>query len=311
MKKLLLLSVCALLIAIEAPAAAEDLPQLPASHVTLAEARKTLVAGDFHHSREILASLANESTADAAAARQLTVVLAEWEKTGRPLRPRRPYAPVRGGDWIDKLRGALVNMVDGWYAPAAKTFDDLVDTAPDATSRTVASELRSLAIEAQSYVPPSTHVFTAPPPPADDETPIVTTKKQWYGWQTLVVDGISLLTAPAYCLGCIGYVVGAPIVHAAHGRWGAAGGSLGLRVAAPIGLGLGFYALAGDDRSSNRIAIGAAGFVIGIATAIAVDAAVLARKEAEPPKEAFWKNARPSIEPRREGGVALGLSGTF
>jgi hypothetical protein len=76
-------------------------------------------------------------------------------------------------------------------------------------------------------------------------------------------------------------------------------------------MGLLFYGAASGEDDMSRGLIGLAGSVLGIASAIAIDAAVLARKEKEPPTESFWKSARPSVEPRREGGVAVGLAGTF
>ena len=70
----------------------------------------------------------------------------------------------------------------------------------------------------------------------------------WYGWQTLVTDGagVSLFVASAAASahsqraatglvygGAATLVLGGPVVHAAHGRWGAAAGSLALRVGLP------------------------------------------------------------------------------
>ena len=69
----------------------------------------------------------------------------------------------------------------------------------------------------------------------------------WYGWQLLVTDGasVAVFTAGASAgstspvmVRLAGYLVGAPIVHLAHGRPGAAAGSLGLRALLPI---LGVY----------------------------------------------------------------------
>jgi hypothetical protein len=63
---------------------------------------------------------------------------------------------------------------------------------------------------------------------------------EWYGLQTVAVDGIALIligsgvavqNAPVAILGLGAFILGAPIVHWAHGNsWGAA--SLGIRVAA-------------------------------------------------------------------------------
>lgn len=72
-------------------------------------------------------------------------------------------------------------------------------------------------------------------------------KKQWYGWQTGLVHGLSVLTlllipldddaiAPiAVPLGIGGLSLGAPIVHWAHGYIGKGFGSLGLIVGGSLG----------------------------------------------------------------------------
>src|SRR5262249_36553546 len=83
--------------------------------------------------------------------------------------------------------------------------------------------------------PPSEATSAAPPSAAPS----------WYGWQALLVDAAA--TAPvdigaasaksgglAVALAGAGiYAVGGPIIHAAHHRWAAMGGSLGLRLLLP------------------------------------------------------------------------------
>lgn len=150
------------------------------------------------------------------------------------------------------------------------------------------------------------------------------TRERWYGWQGLIVDGASiLLVTPAIPpLGVGGYFLGAPIVHAAHGRWGAAGGSVLLRIGLPV---VGAIVANGgtSDRSCGefgclRAVVGAG---VGILAAIAVDAAALSWETVPVTREdRADKDARsqrrslavaPGIAPRREGGVDVGLSGTF
>lgn len=83
-------------------------------------------------------------------------------------------------------------------------------------------------------------------PPPDAPLP---NSMQWYGWQTLIADGVtvgSLTTAAvirdesaetAFARFAVGsFVLGPAVVHAVHGRWGPALGSLALRVA-PFALG--------------------------------------------------------------------------
>lgn len=73
--------------------------------------------------------------------------------------------------------------------------------------------------------------------------PPLAKEKHWYGWQTLTTYGVALAAMPAAAalgadrgggvvvlIGAASYTFSAPIVHAAHGRWLPALGSLGLRV---------------------------------------------------------------------------------
>jgi len=156
----------------------------------------------------------------------------------------------------------------------------------------------------------------------------------WYGWQTLTVDGGTLLggtvlaaadprAGAAVIIG--GYLIGPPIVHFAHGQIGRGFGDLGIRVGAPVVLGtVGYLVFHRDgDLFDSGGAVGLVlGFGFGVLGAIAVDAAVLAYEPREDEDEDA--NARavrrhairparmtPMIAPRTEGGVVFGLSGTL
>lgn len=114
-----------------------------------------------------------------------------------------------------------------------------------------------------------------------------TTETSWYGWQTLLVDTTSVLLlatstghsglgSGGQALGFAALVFGAPIVHAAHGRWAVAAGSLfGLRVALPIGLGA-LGALHYDRPNCDYCEV--SGFFVGAAlggvVAVIADAAI-------------------------------------
>jgi len=93
----------------------------------------------------------------------------------------------------------------------------------------------------------------------------------WYGYQTLIVDGIALALfaggvaseepAPAV-LGGFGYVFGAPFVHFAHAHFGRGWGSFGLRLALPAAGAV----VPSDDEPSP-------GLVIGVLSAVIIDGA--------------------------------------
>jgi hypothetical protein len=138
----------------------------------------------------------------------------------------------------------------------------------------------------------------------------------WYGEQTLLADGLSLLfalgaaggeTEPLLVLASAGYVLGGPIVHLAHGSLWRAGVSLGLRVGLPllftaIGVQLEDCHSGEDFCGLGSVVIGGS---LGILTAIVLDAAVLAY---EPVRKAR------AIEPvlgLRDGAVWLGARGTL
>ncbi|MDB4942226.1 MAG: hypothetical protein JWP97_1760 [Labilithrix sp.] len=115
---------------------------------------------------------------------------------------------------------------------------------------------------------------------------------RWYGWQTLVVDGATLLIGGAAAGGSDqlgagiivgGYFLGGPIVHWAHGNVGMGFADLGIRIGAPLVLGVGgYYASGGGSHNGGDdlgpALVGVLGTVIGVASAIAIDAAVLARE---------------------------------
>jgi hypothetical protein len=93
------------------------------------------------------------------------------------------------------------------------------------------SFLAADVVTVAASVPPSGNDTTpepsaaTAPPAAAEPAPL-----QWYGWQTILVDAVSAATL----VGLLAYPVGAPIVHAAHGRWVTAGLDAGLRLALPL-----------------------------------------------------------------------------
>jgi hypothetical protein len=162
------------------------------------------------------------------------------------------------------------------------------------------------------------------PPPAPSSEEVVDRETRWYGWQTLIADGVSLVTAPLI-VGIITYPIAAPLVHAAHGRWESAGASLGIRVVAPLGLALlggtiSFLALGGGHGGelAGLAAVPGAvvGGALGVVSAIVIDAAVLAREPVATRSEtARYRSPPIRLVPkaavRLEGGVDLGVVGVF
>jgi hypothetical protein len=195
----------------------------------------------------------------------------------------------------------------------------------------------------------------APPPP-----PAPTSHPTWYGWQTLAADAASVvivsfgltrtetstsggmdLLAPVMIYGGAGaFVLGGPIVHAAHGRWTTAMGDLALRVGAPLVAGVVGYGIASTQVTSlpaycndppagfqglgcvldqvGNDSIRAEGALIGAGTgalvASVLDAAVLAHAPTSPsPVERLQPTLTwsPTVAVRPEGGASAGVVGRF
>jgi hypothetical protein len=172
----------------------------------------------------------------------------------------------------------------------------------------------------------------SPRVPLEPHSPVRDTKQTgrvWYGWQTLAADaasvGVVALAAAtadgdaALAVGLGSYVLGAPIVHAANGRIGAAMGSASLRLALPV-IAFSVSMSSGDcdgvDDGREPSSCGperAVGPVLGaLATATLVDALLLSWKAppAKEPERAHHVSVRPSIALTRESR-SLVLAGTF
>lgn len=117
-------------------------------------------------------------------------------------------------------------------------------------------------------------------------------EEEWYGYQVaapdivgslLVVAGVQSETGPAIALGAGGMLLGGPIVHAAHGHWGRAGASLGLRVGGPfLGAILGGALGAGGKSGKGAldgIVYAIVGAGLGYVAAAAFDIAYLAYED--------------------------------
>jgi hypothetical protein len=155
-------------------------------------------------------------------------------------------------------------------------------------------------------------------------------RDRWYGWQTLVADGSSLVVmivgaatqnAGVGVVGVLGYAFVPPIIHWTHGNIGTGFGSMAIRVVGPFVTAAMGYVLAGGTRrdssgasSENADAGTAIGFVVGFFGAMAIDASVLAYERAPASKEASaakrWYALTPSVDVRKDR-ASLGLGGTF
>lgn len=129
----------------------------------------------------------------------------------------------------------------------------------------------------------------------------------WYGYQTLAADGAATgllfggivthknVSKTFFALSAATYLVASPVIHGANEEPGRALGAFGLRIAAPASFGfLGLLIGAASDTRGNwgvPLAGAVIGFGLGVITAMAIDAAALARHDS----------------PTAQGASALGL----
>ena len=166
--------------------------------------------------------------------------------------------------------------------------------------------------------------------------PHVRSQRDWYGWQTLAADGVSLVLIPLVgsrtgnAQGTTLFAAGtftltAPLIHFAHGRRGSGVLSLALRLALPLGGSLlGGGLLPEDCRSPSCVPVGTlVGLSVGAVMASAIDAAALSyapvyeagatheARRAPPPPPPTGIHFRPTFGPRKEGGFNVGVGTTF
>jgi hypothetical protein len=162
----------------------------------------------------------------------------------------------------------------------------------------LAAELRAQAIEPAKAEPSAT----------------------WYGWQTLIADGLSMPTAVVsyryiddagelFALSVTSAIVTPAIIHGAHGNWSAFGLSLGLRTGSAVLLGMGL--LSGfEDHTPNRPI--SSYFVVGglmMLSASLIDATLAFEEPPARPEARAW-TVSPWASPRDRAG-GLSLSGQF
>jgi hypothetical protein len=255
-------------------------------------------------------------------------------------------------------------MAGNAYREAVTAYERAYELVPsDALGRKLAQARAQAGIRP----PPSAPHPAAAPPPAPSgsappvpvvieaqhpaETPAGATpadkpkeeehfRRNWYGYQTLLIDAGALILlvsaiAPANSnngglesalidLSATTYIVGGPVVHLLHGRYAMSGIDLAVRAGAPLVLGvLGAAIGAAAGGSSNNsnggffspaetgaIVGGVLGFSGGIVGAIVVDASVLAVDKTPLSKPTSSFRWMPRIAPIR-GGANVGIGGTF
>lgn len=207
-------------------------------------------------------------------------------------------------------------------APAAPEAAPVVPAVEQAPAAPVPAPAASTTDASATPTVVATPTKMRPSPEADQPG------REWYGYQTLLVDmagiGMGLGAAgggyPLAITGLATYLVGGPVVHAAHGNGAKVAIDIGVRLGAPTAGAMTGALLAcaggcrGDFGPLAGVVGGAFGAGIGALTAIVIDAAVLAREPAERrATEAKW-DGKPVVRPEVSslpGGGAVGLAGAF
>jgi hypothetical protein len=277
-------------------------------------ARRAMVDGDLPRAREVLrAAPTDVGAAERAAAAELLFVIDMWSPSGRPpavTGANDAPAPDVEEDWQRAFANARDLLVAGRYAEAARRFDTLVGTAPDLVAGARAAELRALARDAAPNVQPAAPTFApahASPPNAEASAEAkIESESRWYGWQTLLSDGLAVVATPlAPPLGIGMYLLGGPIVHIVHLEGFNVLKSLGVRVITPVVGGLvGVAAASGCTGLLCELEGAGWGVVIGAGIAVVVDAALISWEKV--PAEKKTATIVPILAPGR-----VGVGGTF
>jgi hypothetical protein len=241
-----------------------------------------------------------------------------------PPTPSASEARLSAIEWNASLAIARTDVSRGAFRAAAPRLNTLVAQAPDLVDAARATELRSLAYDALRAAAPADVTPLESPPNSPREPPRPAPKTSWYGWQTLIADGIAVAAIPFHpAAGAALYFTGGPAVHLAHGSGRRAGASLGIRAGVPVASGLAagvLGALVGTaadcwgDACTVPVAVafGTLGAGAGVIGAIIIDAALVAKEPVEPTaRSSPVGSLRPSVAPRREGGFDIGVAATW
>jgi hypothetical protein len=290
---------------------------------------------------------------DAAGGKQVSpVVVIRFDSDGRPVESKIEAGGYESLPCVAYVQGKLVNarsiratsMRCEYGCPKPKTSPPVGPApvpvpAPGPTQQPTPGSTPSPA--------PAPAPAPQPTPAPAPYKPATRTEKVWYGWQNLVAAAASITilaigvgndSSGLRVAGGLGYVFASPTVHWIHGNIGPGFGSLGMRVLLPpiglvVGLVVGAIAGASDqsnsiEDASSAIATGAvAGFFIGVAIPVALDAAALSWEKTEVPgpqakawgsphtalrpKPAPSLTMRPILRPTAGGGAFGGLGGAF
>ena len=228
-----------------------------------------------------------------------SVLVIRWDSEGKPVDVRIDVPGYEGLPCVQKAH-AKVAMLENPRETAIRCelgCPPPPKPAPAPAPIVVAPPAPTTAPAPAPQPAPAPAPAPVPAPARAPEGPRY--EKVWYGYQTLIADGLSLAlltggvvakASEPIVAGYVGFVLASPIVHMAHGNVGPGFGSIGTRLFVPwIGAGIGAItglivggtsgsgAVADFGSRANGALNGAViGTVIGVVGCIAIDAAGLA-----------------------------------
>lgn len=147
-------------------------------------------------------------------------------------------------------------------------------------------------------------------------TPAKRPSRRWYGWQTLLLDGVTIgaiatgvaTDNPSVAYAAFaGYVLSGPIVHGAHGRWGIAAASGGMRLLTPVTF-LGLTVSPGEGYPAGTVEYRRTMIALGFAIPVIVDATLLCWEKPSEPDSDSSVHVSSSVD---RDGAMVSVSGAF
>jgi hypothetical protein len=153
-------------------------------------------------------------------------------------------------------------------------------------------------------------LFTAPAPASDPAEP----ERESYGWQIAIADAAGLMllfgtdhSQGSATAGVIVYMLGGPVIHAAHDQPARGGASLALRLALPVASAWLWGRCSSHEEECENDGAVAVGLVLGAVTAMVLDATALSHPIKARPAQLTWT---PRVTATRQQ-VGLGVLGQF
>ena len=275
---------------------------------------------------------------DGAGAKHVpSALVIRWDSEGKPADVRIDVPGYESLPCVQKAQNKIAKLQNPRETAIRCEFGCPAPPAPQPAPSPV---VVPPPLPAQPAPATTTPAPTPAPAPPKYEQPQY--EKVWYGYQTLIADGISFGTliggiasrsAGVTTAGYLGFLFVTPIVHMVHGNIGPGFGSIGIRLFMPL-VSMGIGAIAGlvvggtgGSGSFDHFARGANGAVngavigglVGVGACVAIDAGGFAYTKERvddhgisrgPRRPQPWFTLAPSVDVQKDR-AALGVVGQF